>query len=102
MKHVGGAWAFALLLSVTGCSSRSQEGGGMPVADPAKQSVAEHDIAADLWLRRNQPRTALEHALKAVDLDEDNAEALHLVALDRKSTRLNSSHPSKSRMPSSA
>jgi tetratricopeptide (TPR) repeat protein len=53
----------------------------MPAADPEKQSVAEHDIAADLWLRRNEPRQALEHALKAVDLNEDNAEAAHLVAL---------------------
>jgi type IV pilus assembly protein PilF len=53
----------------------------MPVADPEKQSLAQHDLAADLWLRRNEPRQALEHALKAVELDDDNAEAAHLVAL---------------------
>lgn len=69
----------ALLLLVAGCSARSH--GGMPAADPEKQSVAEHDIAADLWLRRNQPRQALEHALKAVELNDENAEAQHLVAL---------------------
>lgn len=53
----------------------------MPAQDPERQSVAEHDLAADLWLRRNQPRQALEHALKAVELNDENADAAHLVAL---------------------
>jgi tetratricopeptide (TPR) repeat protein len=44
-------------------------------------SESEYDIARDLWLRRNQPREALAHALKAVELDDSNAEAAHLVAL---------------------
>ncbi|HEY3255999.1 MAG TPA: tetratricopeptide repeat protein [Polyangiaceae bacterium] len=44
-------------------------------------SESEYDVARDLWLRRNQPREALAHALKAVDLNEGNAEAAHLVAL---------------------
>jgi Tfp pilus assembly protein PilF len=48
---------------------------------PERQSVAEHDLATDLWLRRNQPRLALGHALKAVELNDENAEAAHLVAL---------------------
>jgi Tfp pilus assembly protein PilF len=54
---------------------------GMPARDPERQSVAEHDLATDLWIRRNEPRLALQHALKAVELDEGNAEAEHLVAL---------------------
>jgi type IV pilus assembly protein PilF len=74
----GGAIALGVLL-IAGCAPSS--GGGMPVADPSKQALAEHDIATDLWLRRNQPRTALEHALKAVELDDENPEARHLVAL---------------------
>jgi type IV pilus assembly protein PilF len=53
----------------------------MPAQSPEKQSVAEHDLAADLWLRRNEPRLALGHALKAVELNDENAEAAHLVAL---------------------
>lgn len=53
----------------------------MPAQDPERQSVAEHDLAADLWLRRNEPRLALGHALKAVELNDSNAEAAHLVAL---------------------
>jgi tetratricopeptide (TPR) repeat protein len=44
-------------------------------------SQSEYDIARDLWLRRNQPRKALEHATKAVDLNRDNHEASHLVSL---------------------
>ena len=54
---------------------------GMPAQDPERQSTAEHDLATDLWLRRNQPRIALDHALKAVQLNDENAEAQHLVAL---------------------
>jgi Tfp pilus assembly protein PilF len=53
----------------------------MPAKDPERESIAEHDLATDLWLRRNEPRQALEHALKAVELDDHNAEASHLVAL---------------------
>lgn len=49
--------------------------------DPSRMSESETDIAKDLWLRRNQPREALGHALDAVDLDDENVEALHLVAL---------------------
>ncbi|HWZ88067.1 MAG TPA: tetratricopeptide repeat protein, partial [Polyangiaceae bacterium] len=44
-------------------------------------SESEYDIARDLWLRRNQAREALAHALKAVELDDSNADAAHLVAL---------------------
>jgi type IV pilus assembly protein PilF len=68
------------LLAVPSCT-QSSSNNGMPAKDPERQSVAEHDLAADLWLRRNEPRMALEHALKAVDLNDENAEAAHLVAL---------------------
>lgn len=67
------------VVTVAGCGSKST--GGMPAQDPERQSVAEQDLAADLWIRRGQPRQALEHALKAIELDEKNAEANHLVAL---------------------
>jgi type IV pilus assembly protein PilF len=71
--------ACAFLSVFVGCSSNHATG---PAArDPERMSESEYDIARDLWLRRNQPREALAHALKAVDLDEDNAEAAHLVAL---------------------
>jgi tetratricopeptide (TPR) repeat protein len=41
----------------------------------------EYDLARDLWLRKNQPREALDHALKAAELDDRNAEVAHLLAL---------------------
>jgi tetratricopeptide (TPR) repeat protein len=44
-------------------------------------SLAEYDLARDLWLTRGQPREALGHVLKAVELDEENADAAHLAAL---------------------
>jgi Tfp pilus assembly protein PilF len=54
---------------------------GEPPKDPERMSDSEYDVARDLWLRRNSPREALDHALKAVDLNEKNADAAHLVAL---------------------
>lgn len=53
----------------------------MGAQSPEAQSQAEYDLASDLWLQRNEPRQALEHGLKAIELDEDNADAHHLVAL---------------------
>lgn len=52
-----------------------------PSADQQKVAEAEYDLASDLWLRQRNPREALEHALRAVDLDPRNADAAHLVAL---------------------
>ncbi len=69
----------ALLSAFIGCSPPSGTGPG--AHDPARMSESEYDIARDLWLRRNQPREALAHALKAIDLDDTNSEAAHLVAL---------------------
>jgi type IV pilus assembly protein PilF len=65
----------AALLS--GCAGSAPEG----AKDPDRISDSEYDVARDLWLRRNSPREALDHALKAVELNEDNADAAHLVAL---------------------
>jgi type IV pilus assembly protein PilF len=69
---------FANLLALSACASSNN---GEPPKDPDRMSESEYDVARDLWLRRNSPREALEHALKAVELDEDNADAAHLVAL---------------------
>jgi len=44
-------------------------------------SRSKYDMATDLWLRQGRPREALEHALEAVELDDENFEAAHLVAL---------------------
>jgi type IV pilus assembly protein PilF len=72
----------ALISIITAISACAPSNGTGPGAhDPARMSESEYDIARDLWLRRNQPREALAHALKAVELDDSNAEAAHLVAL---------------------
>src|SRR5687768_9167143 len=61
---------------LAGCAGSSR-----PAGDPVRQGESEYDIARDLWLRRGQTRDALEHALKAVELDDENADAHHLVSL---------------------
>jgi tetratricopeptide (TPR) repeat protein len=66
------------LITAIGCHSRDPES---PSEGVDTKSLAEYDVARDLWLRQNQPRQALEHALAAVDMDSANAEASHLVAL---------------------
>jgi len=72
---------FVLSCSLASACRPSASNPGMPAQDPERQSIAEHDLATDLWLRRNEPRLALAHALKAVELNDQNAEAAHLVAL---------------------
>jgi type IV pilus assembly protein PilF len=63
---------------VTGCSRGSR---GATGADSTRQSESEYDVGRDLFLNRHDPRGALEHAQKAVELDGDNAEAHHFIAL---------------------
>jgi type IV pilus assembly protein PilF len=70
---------FGLALLSFGCSSPQTTPG--PAQDEQSQSIAEYDIARDLWLNRGQPREALDHVLKAINLDDENADAQHLVAL---------------------
>jgi type IV pilus assembly protein PilF len=71
--------AFALpFFFALACSGGS---GGPQAQDATQQSQSEYDVARDLWLRRGQTREALEHALKAVELDDENPDAAHLVAL---------------------
>ena len=71
--------AIGVLSAVFGCSSSGSAGPG--AQDPSRQAESEYDVARDLWLRRGDPRGGLEHALKATELDDQNAEAAHLVAL---------------------
>jgi type IV pilus assembly protein PilF len=72
---------FAVLLVALGsaCSTRGPNAPG--AGDPDRMSDSEYDIARDSFLRQHNPRQGLEHALKAVELNEDNYEAAHLVAL---------------------
>jgi Tfp pilus assembly protein PilF len=69
----------AALVAMTACGRPEPESPLGPDVD--QKSIAEYDVARDLWMRRNEPRSALAHAIKSVDLDDENAEAAHLVAL---------------------
>jgi Tfp pilus assembly protein PilF len=76
------AWCLIVLSALSASSGCGAGSGSLrPGHDPERQSVAEYDIAKDLWLRRNEPRQALDHALEALELDDDNADAAHLVGL---------------------
>jgi type IV pilus assembly protein PilF len=79
-RVVGGSgWVIAALFSIlcSSCSAAQSPG----AADGESRSLAEYDLARDLWLNRGQTREALDHVLKAIELDHDNAEAAHLAAL---------------------
>ncbi len=77
MKTSFFAFIFGVSALSLGCAPATGEG----ARDPDRMSESEYDIARDLWLRRNSPREALDHALKAVELNDENADAAHLVAL---------------------
>ncbi|HEY3499165.1 MAG TPA: hypothetical protein VGK73_30955, partial [Polyangiaceae bacterium] len=70
----------AIFLALSSACSGGNPG-GPGAQDPSRQAEAEYDIARDMWLRRGKPRDALEHALKAVELDDRNAEITHFIAL---------------------
>lgn len=76
IEHVA-ILSFLSAALLCGCAGSSGEG----AKDPDRISDSEYDVARDLWLRRNSPREALDHALKAVELNDQNADAAHLVAL---------------------
>jgi Tfp pilus assembly protein PilF len=71
----------AAVASATLLGACSGSGANKPAGDPTRMSESEYDVARDLWIRRNDARQALSHALEAVELDEENADAAHLVAL---------------------
>lgn len=68
-----------ILPGLSSCSA-PQEGAGI-ARSPESQSIAEYDVARDLWLSRGQRREALTRVLKAIELDDENYEAEHLASL---------------------
>jgi type IV pilus assembly protein PilF len=70
--------AAGLLAVLVGCSATQTPAGA---SDEETRSLAEYDLARDLWLNRSQPREALGHVLRAIELDDENADAAHLAAL---------------------
>lgn len=64
-----------------GAAACSRSGRGANGPDVERQSEAEYDMARDLFLARHDPRGALGHVQKAVELNDGNADAHHLAAL---------------------
>ena len=89
------AISFVLILSISGCSD----------APPEKDTVLETVIDVQ-DIQEESEEDADEIISVCIDLYEKAEEENKLADLetirDRKSTRLNSSHPPESRMPSSA
>jgi Tfp pilus assembly protein PilF len=67
----------AITLATLGCGKNREPSG---TASDAR-SESEYDLARDSWLRRGNPRDGLKHALKAIELDDENADAHHLTSL---------------------
>lgn len=61
---------------LVGCGNK----GGRTPQNPERQAEAEYDLAREAFFK-GQPRQALDHSLKAVELDSDNAKALYFTAV---------------------
>jgi len=70
--------ASGLTVCLAACT-RSTRGSNAPDSD--RQSESEYDVARDLFLSRHDPRGALAHAQKAVEFNDQNADAHHFIAL---------------------
>lgn len=83
-RSIIGRPATRLLLGVLvamlgACASHSS--GAVSGKTSDRESEAEYDLARDSWLRRGDARDALTHALRSIEIDDDNADAQHLAAL---------------------
>jgi len=68
---------FPLGAAVAACSGR---GASAPPPNPERQSDVEYAIARD-YFDKGQPRLALDHCRKAVQLNDQNARALYFTSL---------------------
>jgi type IV pilus assembly protein PilF len=75
------AVACVLALLVVSAAACTGKGSQNPNAQSTeRQSDAEYDLARDLFQKGN-PRAALDHAMKAINLNEDNDKAQYFVAV---------------------
>jgi type IV pilus assembly protein PilF len=72
-------WFVMLFSLCVGTSACSGKGANAPGLDPEKQSEAEYDVARDYFFK-TQPRLALDHCRKAIELDDQNAKALYFAS----------------------
>jgi type IV pilus assembly protein PilF len=72
-------WFVVLFSLCVGGSACGGKGATAPGLDPEKQSEAEYDVARDYFFK-SQPRLALDHCRRAVELDDQNAKALYFAS----------------------
>lgn len=72
-------WGCAVLSSFAAVSACSGRGPNAPGVNPEAQSDAEYDLARD-YFYKGQPRPALDHCRKAVELNDENAKALYFAS----------------------
>ena len=70
--------------------------------DGGKEFVGGHVRGSAMWLTGSEPKKSNNEVYAGVSVDQVIAKEFGKATQDRKSTRLNSSHVSESRMPSSA
>ncbi len=68
----------ALSVSLVACTGKGSQSPGAQSTE--RQSDTEYDLARDLFEKGN-PRAALDHAMKAISLNEDNDKAQYFVAV---------------------
>ena len=91
------------LMEQTHAATRAKAGGSADPLASAEERAASEKLAASLgWGQLHRLWQMLLKGLADVAAAPDPNEAVAMVLLDRKSTRLNSSHTDISRMPSSA
>lgn len=69
----------AVLFSCVAAAACGGRGANAPGASPERQSEAEYDVARDLFYK-GQPRLALDHCRKAIELDDQDAKALYFAS----------------------
>lgn len=69
----------ALLAVIAAVAACSGKGANAPGANPERQSEVEYDVARD-YFYKGQPRLALDHCRRAVELDDHNAKALYFAS----------------------
>jgi Tfp pilus assembly protein PilF len=69
----------SLLLAGTAAAACSGKGPSSPGSSPERQSEVEYDLARDFFYK-GQPRLALEHCRRAVDLNDQNGKALYFTS----------------------
>ncbi|MFO0676066.1 MAG: tetratricopeptide repeat protein [Polyangiaceae bacterium] len=73
------ATALVAAVALQACGPRDPSNVGPNAQSPERQSEAEYDLARDFFYKAN-PRAALDHALRSVELNDDNSKALYFTA----------------------